>query len=153
MRYVLVIGVVLLLVGFAGLAYRNAQQSVKKEPEPSSLLQKITVDGVSVHVTVADTEAVRVRGLSGRALLAENEGMLFIFPADGEWGIWMKDMLITLDILWIAADGRVIAIKERVSPETFPTVFTPQERARYVLEVPAGFVKKNTIEIGSSMDI
>jgi hypothetical protein len=102
-----------------------------------------------VLAEVADTLALQTRGLSGRTGLAEGEGMLFIFEEEGSHGIWMKDMRFSIDIIWAADDGTILTIEERISPDTYPQSFQASEpRARYVLEVPAGFVEKSGIQEG-----
>src|SRR3989338_5701660 len=55
----------------------------------------------AVRVTVADTPESRERGLSGRDGLASDEGMLFVFQNDGYHTFWMKDMLFSIDIIWL----------------------------------------------------
>jgi uncharacterized membrane protein (UPF0127 family) len=74
--------------------------------------------------------------------------MLFVFPEDGLYSFWMKDMLISIDILWISADGEIVHIVERVSPESYPEHFVSESPARYVLELPAGYVGSRGISVG-----
>src|SRR3989338_1806519 len=78
------------------------------------------------------------QSLSGRSGLAEGEGMLFVFPQDGKYGFWMKDMRFSIDILWLNASGMVVYMAQNVSPDSFPKSFESDVPARYVLELPAG---------------
>jgi len=87
------------------------------------------------------------RGLSGREFLNDQEGMLFVFPYEDFHGIWMKNMLFPIDIIWIQ-NGRVVDLKRDARPDTYPYVFMPKEKASHVLEVSAGFVKGHDILIG-----
>ena len=114
-------------------------------------MRTLTMGGVSVAVNVADTEVLREQGLSGRASLAEGEGMLFIFDTDGIWGIWMKDMRFFIDIVWADSSGSVITVAHNIAPETYPKVFYPSRSARYVLELPAGFAAAHGIAEGVKM--
>jgi uncharacterized membrane protein (UPF0127 family) len=107
----------------------------------------------SVVAEVADTPPKRTKGLSGRTTLPPGTGMLFVFDHEGVWSIWMKDMLISLDIIWISEDGRVVTIARNVSPQTYPNAFTSTAPARYVLEVPAGFADKYGIEEGTAVEL
>lgn len=112
-------------------------------------MQKAKIgDGVFL-LRVARTEKERSRGLEEVPALANDEGMLFIFPQDDFYAIWMKDMLIPIDIVWLSAGGEVIDMKENISPDTFPSIFTPKSRARFVVELPAGSVKTFAVTIGS----
>jgi len=101
-------------------------------------------------VAVADTPALRERGLSSYTGLGPEEGMLFVFPQDGAYSFWMKDMLFPIDILWIDADGHIVHIERSVSPKSYPASFTPDSPARYVLEVPAGFSEEHGLTAGES---
>lgn len=104
---------------------------------------------VAIDVTVADEYDERVQGLSGVEKLKDFEGKLFIFNADAKHGIWMKDMLMPLDIIWIDKNLKVIHIEENVSPDTYPTqIFAPQSDARFVLEMNAHFASSVRIEVG-----
>lgn len=97
--------------------------------------------------------------------------MLFIFPRAERYGFWMKDMAFPLDIIWLNdgepqtdadltqtyGEGRkrlvVVDIREDVAPETFPEVFYPREKARYVLEARSGFAKIRGGEIGDVITV
>jgi uncharacterized protein len=112
----------------------------------------ITIGGVAVRVEIADSPDEREQGLSGTTRLDQGEGMLFVFESSGQHSFWMKDMLLPIDILWVAADGVVVHIKPSLSPETYPQSFTPPLPARYVLEVPAGFALEHEIGVGSKLE-
>lgn len=114
-----------------------------KYPQPT-----VGIGGQSVSVSIADTDATRQRGLGGRAGLGDREGMLFLFPRDGYYAFWMKDMRFSIDIVWLDASGGVVFIKKSVSPDTYPQAFRPNSPARYVLELPAGFTSQYNIKIG-----
>ncbi len=114
--------------------------------------QTISIAGTPLHIALATTDAEREQGLSGITSLAEDQGMLFVFPKDGIYSFWMKDMLFSIDMLWVSQDGRVVYIVPSSSPATYPHAFTPNTPARYVLEVPAGFATEHEIGVGSKLD-
>jgi uncharacterized protein len=89
-----------------------------------------------------------IRGLSGRKEMEDNSGLLMVFQNDDYHGIWMKDMFFPIDILWLNQNLEVVYIKESVLPETFPEVFRPKEKSRYVLEVSSGMVERFNISTG-----
>jgi uncharacterized membrane protein (UPF0127 family) len=103
----------------------------------------------TIAVEIAATDPQRARGLSGRANLAADSGLLFVFPGNDTYGIWMKEMNFAIDIVWISQDLKVIHIAEDVSPATYPEVFMPQRPARYVLEMKAGSARQLGIAIGT----
>lgn len=111
----------------------------------------VHIGGRNVQVTVVDTPASRERGLSGRSGLASDEGMLFVFPSDGKYGFWMKDMRFPIDIVWLSGRGEVLDMRTSVSPASYPAVFEPKAPARFVLELPAGFTDAYTVRIGDEV--
>lgn len=117
--------------------------------KPYEAVQKAKIGDGVFSLRVAQTEKARERGLGGTPALAQNEGMLFIFPQDDFHAIWMKDMLVPIDIVWLSAEREVIDARENISPDTFPSVFTTKYRARFVVELPAGSLKTFRIKIGS----
>ena len=90
------------------------------------------------EVEIADTPVAQRQGLSGRSHLPVGHGLLFIFDKEGRHGIWMKDMLFPIDIVWLDGNGREVHQEKEVRPDTYPEVFTPPVPARYVLELNAG---------------
>ncbi|MFA5038354.1 MAG: DUF192 domain-containing protein [Candidatus Omnitrophota bacterium] len=103
-----------------------------------------------LRVTLARTDEERQKGLMGRDFLPQNEGMLFIFPQEGTWGIWMKNMKIPLDIIWMDASGRVVTIARDAQPSNSPAppIFKNDTPAKFVLEARAGLVDEYGIAIG-----
>ena len=113
----------------------------------------VIVGDTSVKILLADTPQKRTQGLSGRESLAKDEGMLFVFPEEGIYGFWMKDMRFSIDILWLNSAGEVVHIVENASPESYPASFTPEKAAQYVLELPAGFVRAHGVTLGSLVEL
>lgn len=107
----------------------------------------LVIGNTEIQIEIADDEAERVQGLSGREPLPEKAGLLFVFEREGRYGIWMKEMSFPIDIAWLDKDKRIIHLEENVSPETYPKIFTPDDPALYVLEVNAGFFDKNNIKV------
>jgi uncharacterized membrane protein (UPF0127 family) len=115
---------------------------------PKKEIKAVRVGGKDFYVEVASTNLELTRGLSLHLPLTNDQGMLFIFKKDGFYGIWMKDMLFPIDILWIDSNLKVVDVKKDVLPETYPKVFYPKTKNLYVLEIPAGQVDVLKIEIG-----
>lgn len=109
---------------------------------------KVSIGSARIQAEVADTEPERAKGLRDRAHIAENQGMLFVFSHDAKWQIWMKDMKVPIDIVWIDADKQVVAVQRNVRPDSYPGHFTPPADARYVLELASGVAQKTNIGPG-----
>ena len=113
----------------------------------------IYIEDLAISVSVADEPEERRQGLSGVTELGELEGKLFVFEEEKQLGIWMKDMLMDIDILWINSDMEIVHIVEQVSPDTFPETFSNTEPAQFVLETNAFFVESFKIEEGDRVTI
>lgn len=88
-------------------------------------------------VEIADTEEARQRGLMFRQPLEADRGMLFEFETASEQGFWMKNTPSSLDIVYIAADGKIVSIAAHATPFS-EAVLDSNGAAKGVLEVRAG---------------
>lgn len=137
-------------------AYVWFQEPLPVQPAPSDTQLRagdilVSLGDATVVARVAATPDERSQGLSGKSALAETEGMIFMFDEDDRHSFWMKDMLISIDIIWISKDKQVVHIEESVMPESYPTSFSSNDNARYVLEVPAGWAQRHGVRLGSTV--
>ena len=143
---------VIVVVGLTWLfVYQYYWDDVKNFFRSGEPTYVVHLNDVALEVTVADEEAERIKGLAGVESLRDFEGKLFIFDDAKHYGIWMKDMLIPIDILWFDEELRVIHIERNVSPSSYPDTFAPDEPARFVLETKAYFVDSLKIEEGDRL--
>jgi len=113
----------------------------------------VTLAGIPVLASVADTMSTRIKGLSGTPYLPDGVVKLFAFGVAGPHSIWMKDMNYSIDIIWIAEEGEIVHIEENVSPDTFPQSFSSPIPAWFVVEAAAGFVAKHDVQVGEELVI
>jgi hypothetical protein len=120
----------------------------------------IKLDDKILVVQIADTDSLRVRGLSWQNELPYNEGMLFVFDESGTRAMWMMGMQFNLDIIWFDENANVVAIEKDVpSCKTTIEVVACRENgvsgnnAKYVLEVNAGFVDEFNITENSRLKL
>lgn len=104
-------------------------------------LHTVYIGGVPLSVELAVTPEQHEQGLSGREFMGYNRGMLFVFEKPGRYRIWMKDMLMPIDVFWVSADGVVVDLWEEAQPESYPFIFEPTLEAQYIIEAPAGFAR------------
>ena len=107
-------------------------------------------DGYDIKVEIADTETLRETGLMHRTHLEEGRGMLFVYPDQAIRGVWMKNTLIPLDVLFLSGDGKIITMLRTLPPctqEPCPISISSDE-AQYMLEVNAGFIDKHQVQTG-----
>ncbi|MFW5702471.1 MAG: DUF192 domain-containing protein [Candidatus Dojkabacteria bacterium] len=108
---------------------------------------------VVVEAEVADTAEERARGLMGREMLAEDSGMLFVFPTSQEVSFWMKDTVIPLDIIFIREDLTIESIAKNTTPLQTSERYNSQGEVLYVLEVNAGFSDENNFSKGDKLEL
>lgn len=152
-RYLASAAVIAACIVIAGLIFIRVDSFFPPSSDDffNSASSTVQIGGKMVRVTVVATPEARQNGLGGRNGLAPDEGMLFIFPKDGKYGFWMKNMKFPIDILWLSASGEVVSMAQNVPPDTYPRVFTPTAPARYVLELPAGYAKAYTVDVGDEV--
>ncbi len=109
----------------------------------------IALGNTTIHADLATTDEAREQGLSGRPGLDDTQGMLFVFQNDMPHAFWMKDMLFSIDMLWLTADKHVVYIVPNASPDSYPGTFLSKDPARFVLEVPAGWAARHGVTVGS----
>ncbi|RXT34661.1 DUF192 domain-containing protein [Bradyrhizobium betae] len=111
-------------------------------------LEIVTKNGVQVFsVEIATTEQEKQTGLMYRKELADGKGMLFDFNPEQEVSMWMKNTYVSLDMIFIRADGRILRIAENTEPMSTKIV-SSRGPARAVLEVVAGTAQKYGIRPG-----
>lgn len=107
---------------------------------------------VDVALEVASTPDAKQRGLMYRNALADGTGMLFVFDDDSDHSFWMKNTLIPLDMLFIAADGRIVGIHANAKPLSLANISVGNP-SRYVLEVPGGWAARHGVATGDRVDL
>ena len=98
-------------------------------------------------VEMATTEEEKTTGLMYRKELADGKGMLFDFSPEQQVSMWMKNTYISLDMIFIRADGRILRIAENTEPLS-TAIISSGGLAKGVLEVIAGTAQKYGIKPG-----
>jgi uncharacterized protein len=120
---------------------------------PAGAAGEATVEIISksgVHafsVELATNDAERERGLMFRKELPEGRGMLFDFDRDQQVTMWMKNTYVSLDMIFIRGDGRILRIAENTEPESL-SIIPSGGPVRAVLEVVGGTARKLGIAPG-----
>ena len=148
------IALVLLTSVLATVWWQFSQQSQQHINVPST----VTINDYTFTVTVAKTPQQQIDGLSGWTHLDKDEGMYF--PLHGRRGsFWMKDMLFSIDIIWIK-DDTVAGIEHRVpfpdvndSDADLPSYSSPVDEPQAVLEIASGRAEELGIEVGDSVKL
>ena len=154
-----IVGVILLIAAAGFFIYNN----FFKEDKPKMDYYNFTKEGelsfsdslgtskTKIDLEVADNEYERELGLMKRIEMKENQGMLFIFPDEQIRSFWMRNTLISLDMMFINAAKEIVTIHRnttKISDQTYPS----SKPAMYVVEVVAGFAERHNIQVGDRID-
>jgi uncharacterized membrane protein (UPF0127 family) len=113
--------------------------------------------GACIDVEVADTPTSRAQGLMYREQLPEDRGMIFVFATEDFHSFWMMNTYIPLDIIWINSNFSIVHTEHAIpciaeDRETC-VLYTPDQKALYVVEVNSGFVEEHGIGVGDTITI
>lgn len=126
-------------------------QQKTSAPNTDYEMTSIVMGGHVFTARTPMTEDAQVLGLSGTESLTDSQAMLFVFEYNQRWGIWMKDMKIPIDIVWLNAEKKIIHVEKNAQPDSYPTVFRPDQDARYVIETATGRSDDLGVELGDSV--
>lgn len=162
------IQVLFLLLGILFLS--SCQQNKKPRPNPNippkyaitkdptfkamgnlQFLNEVNDTLANITIELADTPEKREQGLMYRHGMEFNQGMLFIFDKEERQSFWMKNTHIPLDIIFVNNDKTIVHIAENCQPYSLDAI-PSFEYARYVVEVNAGFAKKQGLKVGNKMN-
>lgn len=118
-----------------------------------SNIQQVSLRGKTFFLEIAETQPEREKGLSGRNHVAADGGMLFVFDTPDTYCFWMKDTLVSLDMLWFDENYRLIHRAQSVQPDSYPTSFCSPRNAKYVVELPAGTTERLNVQIDDVLSL
>lgn len=128
----------------------NPPMSADTQGLPAAVLP----DGTRIALDLATTPEELAQGLMFRPSLPEDRGMLLLFPEERLPNIWMKNMFIHLDLVFLDDSGRVVDVIDRVAPcaaDPCPH-YIPRHPARTVLEVAAGVAGRHGLQVGDIIE-
>lgn len=118
--------------------------------EDEHLAVHTAVGDFGFTVEVADDDASRAKGLMFREQLAPDDGMLFDFGSEQPVAFWMRNTLIPLDMIFIAADGTVRNVHVNAVPHD-ETPIPSDGKVRFVLEVAGGRALEMGVQPGDTI--
>jgi uncharacterized membrane protein (UPF0127 family) len=117
-------------------------------------LQVTFPSGTQLQVEVADSPLMLHSGLAFRDSLPPDWGLLLIYERADFHRINTRQYRFPVDLIWLDEGRRVILLVEDAKPclsETCPSYGPPQEKARYVIETHAGFVRRERLALGADL--
>jgi uncharacterized membrane protein (UPF0127 family) len=115
----------------------------------------VVLKGEKFTVDLAQTADEQALGLMFRDEMADDHGMLFIFPVEAMRGFWMKNTRIPLDIFYFDADLKLVSVSKNARPcktrrcPNYPSTGP----ARYVLELNAGKAEELGVKPGDALEL
>lgn len=127
------------------------EPAFKKEGE----LEFLSKDGKQtvrkVDIEIAENDDERMQGLMYRKSMDDNKAMLFIFEKEEPQSFWMKNTIMSLDIIYVNGKKEIVKIFKNTIP--FSEKSLPSEKpATYVVEVAAGFTDRYGIHEGDMIN-
>ncbi len=116
---------------------------------------RVRLGGEWFSVELATTPEEQQLGLMFRDEMADDHGMLFIFPTEGWRSFWMKNTRIPLDIFYFDAELKLVSVSENTPPcrtrqcPSYPSTGP----ARYVLELNAGKAQQLGVQPGDALEL
>ncbi|HEY9769421.1 MAG TPA: DUF192 domain-containing protein [Coleofasciculaceae cyanobacterium] len=112
------------------------------------------ISGATIELEVAQTPQQQATGLMFREALADNRGMLFPFQSERTARFWMKNVPISLDMIFLNGD-RVVGLAVDVPPcQTEPCpIYGPEGLVDRVVELRGGRAKELGIKVGDTIKI
>lgn len=104
-----------------------------------------------IDVEIAENDTERQKGLMFRPFLSDSVGMLFVFDEPSPQSFWMRNTMISLDIIYVGQDKKIVSIQKKAKPyseESLPSF----GNAQYVVEVNGGYCDKYGIQVGDKVD-
>ncbi len=105
---------------------------------------------IKINLEIADNDYERQLGLMSRISINENEGMLFIFSVERMQAFWMRNTLISLDMIFVNKNKEIVTIHKNtkiLSAQSYPSTAP----SLYVVEVAGGFADKYNILVGDKI--
>jgi len=91
-----------------------------------------------------------------RDKIKEKECMFFVFPTESKYGIWMNNMLFSIDVVWFDKNMCVIDLKKNLKPCSSILkckTYKPKSKSKFIVEFNSGIIDKYKIRIGNMTNL
>ena len=101
----------------------------------------------AIDIELAQDDLKRQQGLMYRDKMAENQGMLFVFEDEDTRSFWMKNTVLSLDMIFVNGHNEMVTIHKNTTPYSEQS-YSSTKPAKYVVEVNAGYTDRHKIAVG-----
>jgi uncharacterized protein len=163
LKVLLVVLLVMMIFFAAGCSKELADGPSPVESEGGkALTEDVLLQGRKFTMELALTDEQRATGLMGRESLADDRGMLFVFPDTkpfpAEVSFWMKNCLMPIDVIFISREGKITAIHEMHpplpgTPDNELTVYPSNGRVQFAIELRGGLAEELGLQVGDDLEL
>ena len=142
-----------LLAGPMAMAQTANDDPTGPQPQlPTEPLQIKTAAGqvYDFNVELPTTPQQQATGEMFRTNIPANAGMLFVWPQPQISQMWMKNCPVPEDMVFIGADGKIVAIAENTVPYSLKVVSSGVP-VQATLELQGGLTAKYNINVGDQV--
>jgi uncharacterized protein len=149
---IVILAVILFLIiqPFSKKESADTEYMFKKDGE-LTFTDSLNNQKTKIDIQIANNDFDRELGLMFRKQMDENKGMLFIFPDEARQSFWMRNTLISLDMIFVNALNKIVTIHrntQTLSDQSYPS----SAPAKYVIEVNGGYCQKHGINEGDKIN-
>lgn len=108
---------------------------------------------VEINLEVALSMPKREEGLMFRKELSSNSGMIFISEREGEMTFWMKNTLISLDMIYLDKNLKVVTFYNSTKPNQTKEIYPSNGNVLYGIEVNSGWAKSHNLKVGDTFSV
>jgi uncharacterized membrane protein (UPF0127 family) len=117
----------------------------------------VTLPTTTIHVGNRDftmekatTIGQQERGLMRRDSLADDHGMIFIFPSESPQEFWNHNVRFPLDVVFLNGQEQVVSIQHM---KPYDDTTTQSVQAQYVIELNDGTAEKIGLKVGDKVNL
>ena len=148
--FVIILSSLLFYSPFAISGEPRHLQNLEGWEEGSVIIQTDTNTNIKFRVLIAKSNKERRQGLMFIESMEEDEGMLFIFDPRRKVSMWMRNTPMTLDMIFIDKNGKIINIAENTVPYSTKGISSGGS-IKWVLEISGGLSKRMNINNGDTV--
>lgn len=156
-----------LVVLSALLAWQGCQGTPRGGTPAPDARETVTIKGHEFHLELSADDATRTRGLMDRTEIANDGGMLFVFPDSAPRSFWMKNCVVDMDIIFLDPFGRITATDRMVvqlpqapaesmveyEQRMHEAASVSQLPAQYVIELQSGWLDRLDLRVDDRIEL
>ena len=150
---ILVLGSALLYVQFSKEQRTIGNIDINSITDNSIITLKHNESESEIDLEVALSMSKREEGLMFKKELGKNSGMIFVSEQESEMTFWMKNTLISLDMIYLDKNLKVVSFYESTKPNQTKEIYPSNGNVLYGIEVNSGWSKDHNLKVGDAFSV